>query len=122
MSEKQRKVFGAAFKAKVDLEAIHGAKTINCVSKTTVFLTFIIKLNGKAKTVSGSPSLADNRQVQIAEGVTPDQILSGLRNGQQASAFSGSQNGTTGHKRASWKRRFLIKELTGVMGHAISRR
>lgn len=33
MSEKQRKVFGSAFKAKVGLEALHGVKTINQIAQ-----------------------------------------------------------------------------------------
>jgi transposase len=33
MSEVKRKVFGAEFKAKVGLEAIHGVKTINQIAQ-----------------------------------------------------------------------------------------
>jgi hypothetical protein len=57
----------------------------------------VAELHNKAQPVRCPSVLPDDRQVGIAERVVPDQVVLGVRQGQQAFTLDGGQDRTAGH-------------------------
>src|SRR5271163_2118940 len=57
----------------------------------------VAELHSKAEPVSRATTLPNNGQIGLTQGVTPDQVVSVVRQREQALPLGGGKDGTTGH-------------------------
>ena len=88
---------GRGYTKLVRHEADHRLRRMLARSQTLAGIPQQAQLNGEPKPVDGAPLCPDERQVLGAEHVVPGHLGVIDRNGEQASALLGGQQGAAGH-------------------------